>query len=118
MANLIGAPSKDLRHGLRRLAVIGLSIFSWPLVVIGLVLWVSPSSSDIVLIWAVPFFGSWYVGAIICMLVLTRSLFEIRLIRRGGEGSIRHRVQAIAVSSLPILVVGLSAWLVYGQHWA
>jgi hypothetical protein len=118
MVNITRAPSKELRHGLRRLAAIGLAVFSWPLIVIGLVLWISPSSSDIVLIWGVPFFGSWYAGAIICMLVLTRSLFEIRLIRRSGGGSIRHRVQAIAVSSLPILVVGLSAWLVYGQHWA
>lgn len=118
MINVTAAPSAELRHGLRRLAFLGLTIFSWPLVVIGLVLWVSPSSTDIVLIWALPFFGSWYVGAVICMLVLTRSLFEIRLIRRGGEGSIRHRVQAIAVSSLPILVVALSAWLVYGQHLA
>lgn len=118
MFKISQSPSTELRHGLRRMAVIGLTIFFWPLVVIGLVLWLSPSSGDIVLIWGVPFFGSWYVGAIICMLVLIRAAFEIRLIRRSGEGSIRHRVQAIAVSSLPILVVGLSAWLVYGQHWA
>jgi len=118
MAQFIWPQSDELRSGLRRMAAIGLAIFFWPLAIIGIVLAINPGFTDIVLVFALPFFGSWIIGAVICMLVLVRSIFEIRIIRREGrEGSVRHRLQAIALSSCPVIMIGLSAWLVYGQHW-
>lgn len=103
-----------------KLSIVGASLFSWPLLLMLLVVLLAPTAGDIFLILALPVLASFFAGAIIALLAGIRGVALQTKIRKSQdeiEPATRKRaIIATVVGLSPAALGALFLYSLYGPH--
>jgi len=102
------------------MSILGISIFGWPIVLLGLVLLFAPAAGDIALVLAIPILASFAVGTGLCLVALSRAITTLKQHRRGeialsARQNRRHK-RAVAIGLTPAVLVAITLFSLYGTN--